>query len=67
MAGLDDVLETDHTLINLEINFKMQHKLRVERLVYDFVKSDWSSLKVLLSNSRWDLCLLLEILIDKTL
>ena len=67
MAGLDDVLETDHKLINLEINLKVQHKLRVERLVYDFVKADWSSLKVLLSNSRWDLCLLLEILIDKTL
>jgi hypothetical protein len=24
--------------------------------VYDFAKSDWSNLKVLLANTRWDLC-----------
>ena len=56
VAGFDDVLETDHKLIHFEINLKLQRKPRVERLVYDFAKPDWSSLKVLLSNSRWDLC-----------
>ena len=66
VAGFDDVLETDHKLINFEINLKIQRKSRVERLVYDFAKSDWSSLKVLLSNSRWDLCFAPEN-IDETL
>ena len=53
--------------INLEINLKVQRKPRVERLVYDFAKSDWSCLIVLLSNCRWDLCLFMEILMDETL
>ena len=66
IAGFDDVLEIDHKLINLEINLKIQRKPQVERHVYDFAKSDWSSLKVLLSNSHWDFCFVPEN-IDETL
>ena len=56
VTGFDDVLESDHKLISFKINLNIQRKPQVERLVYDFAKSDWSSLKVLLSNNRWDLC-----------
>jgi endonuclease/exonuclease/phosphatase family metal-dependent hydrolase len=56
VTGFDDVLTTDHKLISFEINLKIQSKPRAERFVYDFAKSDWSNLKVLLANTRWDLC-----------
>ena len=65
LKGFDDVLPTDHKLISFEINLKIE-KNQVARFVYDFEKADWFTLKVLFSNTRWDLCLVPGN-IDKTL
>ena len=56
LKGFDDVLPTDHKLISFEINLKIERKPKVARFVYDFEKADWFTLKVLFSNTRWDLC-----------
>ena len=57
LKGFDDILPIDHKLISYEINLKIERKPKVARFVYDFEKADWSTLQVLLSTTRWDLCL----------
>ena len=57
LKGFDDIVPRNHKLISFEINLKIERKPKVARFIYDFEKADWFTLKVLLSNTCWDLCL----------
>jgi hypothetical protein len=53
--GFEDIINTDHTLISFDVDFKICKKPEVKRSVYNFKNANWSGLKQVLANIPWEL------------
>ena len=51
----DDILKTDHKLIDFNLSFIINKKRPVKRIVYNWKKADISGLKQSISRTPWDL------------
>ena len=54
--GFDDIISTDHKLINFELDLKIPKKPKTMRTVYNLKRADWPGLKQTLKCIPWDMC-----------
>ena len=53
----DDILKTDHKLIDFNLSFIINKKRPVKRIVYNWKKADLSGLKQSISHTPWGSCI----------
>ncbi|PFX32350.1 putative RNA-directed DNA polymerase from transposon BS [Stylophora pistillata] len=54
--GFDDIIATDHKVINFQLELKIPKRPKIMRSVYNFKRADWCSLKQTLECIPWDMC-----------
>ena len=56
IKGLQDILNSDHQLIEFSMDLRIKRQPHIKRRLYNFKKADWNGLKYSLSLINWDLC-----------
>lgn len=51
----EDILESDHKLIDFRLNFTIKKKCPVKRQVYNWKRADLNGLKHAILHTPWDL------------
>ena len=54
--GSQDILNSDHQLIEFSLDLRIKSQPHIKRRLYSFKKADWNGLKHSLSLINWDLC-----------
>ena len=55
IKGIQDILNSDHQLIELSIDLRIKSRRHLQRRLYNFKKADWNGLKYSLCLIIWDL------------
>lgn len=59
ISGFEDIITTDHKLINFQINLQIpKRNPSLKYTVYKFKSADWNGLKQTLTNTPWNLVLI---------
>lgn len=56
IKGFQDILNSDHKLIEFSIDLRIKSRPQMKQRLYNFKKADWKGLKYSLSLINWDLC-----------
>ena len=57
ISGYDNVFNSDHKLINFQINLQVVKRVKPsKRIVYNYKRANWPTLKPTLINCPWDVC-----------
>ena len=56
IKGFQDILNSDHQLIEFSLDLRIKSQPHIKRRLYNFKKADWDGHKYSLSLMNWDLC-----------
>ncbi|CAH3107748.1 unnamed protein product [Pocillopora meandrina] len=56
VKGSQDILNSDHQLIEFPLDLRIKSQSHIKRRLYHFKKADWNGLKHSLRLVNWDLC-----------